>query len=155
MNALQAEKFEEYLCKHGADSNTILGFRREAWEACLAANGIEEASPIDDKKYRIGEGVEYMLDSSEGYKQAHIGLILPGDPEVAFNDVRRKPAWKPKDNEPVLFRSPSGRTCAGVYSYPNGVSGRVSHSTKVQDADNLEMRPYNPDLVDTPWDCEV
>lgn len=67
----------------------------------------------NDEQFSIGEEVEYTLDSSEGYRQAHIGLILPGDPEVAFNEVRRKPVWKPKDGEAVFVHDLNGDVLLG------------------------------------------
>ena len=95
MTPEQEEKFEAWW--YGYTRKTGM----EVWQACLEANGIGE-DVGDDRRFRIGEAIEFLLDNQEGWKRGHVGIIRPGMAEPNFNDYRRIPAFVPKDGEAVL-----------------------------------------------------
>lgn len=80
------------------------------WQACLDANGIGEVPPGRDKPdipeglYRIGEEVEARGSGNLWYS-GKIGVVIDKTRYGEFDniEVRRKPAWTPKVDEPVFI----------------------------------------------------
>lgn len=144
MDKTQEEKFEDwfYSERHRGDEE----YHRKVWEACLEANGIGE-EPTDDKRYRIGEAIEYLLDNQEGWKRGHVGIIPPGIAEANFNDYRRIPAWNPKYGEAVLFytRDP-GCTLVGVYA-----RGAIHAKDTSWPLEDCHYSPFDVDGHGKPW----
>jgi len=115
--------------------------------------------PAKDRAFRlwIATMEEFQRNPPEGLYRISEEVLANGKPGVvlvALNDnthncnpvsVRRKPAWMPKENEPV-FVEVNGKATIGVWG-----TGYV-HVGNDPGLRFSEVKPYNPAKIGKPWD---
>ena len=147
--------FDAWYRKHWDLGINIEAIAKSAWNAAMEEfqrNSIEKIKDmhaevigkyIRNKKeelYEIGEAV--LVNGKPGVVLAHEGN---GTVTYNPNNVRRKPAWMPKENEPV-FVEVNGKATIGVWG-----TGYV-HVGNNPGLRFSEVKPYNPAKIGKPWD---
>jgi len=104
-----------------------------------------------DGLYRIAEEVEVRPYSTWDETQKGKVVVLYGSLWTDSHEcIRRKPAWVPKDGEPVLFEC-NGKSWHGIIENDSIMSCDVW--TKLLSALQLgEVKPYKPGFTGKPWD---
>ena len=99
-----------------------------------------------DGLYRIAEEVEVRPYSTWDETQKGKVVVLYGSLWTDSHEcIRRKPAWMPKENEPV-FVEVNGKATIGVWG-----TGYV-HVGNDPGLRFSEVKPYDPTKVGKPWD---
>ena len=122
---------------------TMEEFQRNSIEKIKDMHAEVIGKYIRNKKeelYEIGE--EVLVNGKPGVVLAHEGN---GTVTYNPNNVRRKPAWMPKENEPV-FVEVNGKATIGVWG-----TGYV-HVGNNPGLRFSEVKPYNPAKIGKPWD---
>ena len=136
--------FDEWFYKPGRyhiDSSREIA--KQAWDAAT-----EE---VKKDHFKIGEEVEARVFGLGKWERCTIraanGLISVD----RYDDVRRIPAWEPKDGEWVIFpwfNDENVRTWhAGTYK-----AGRIYFADDSRVAAVKYCKPFDPDKIGKPWD---
>lgn len=118
------------------------------WKDCI--EHLYSLSPfVPEGYFRIGEEVDYKLPQDQIWYQGKMAVfdesrwdgLYAMPPKV---EVRRRPAWEPKDGEPIL------------YEYGGYVQVGVFKDNKVYARDmvfnyKMKMRPFSADAWGKPW----
>jgi hypothetical protein len=106
--------------------------------------------------YRIGEEVEIRFSPDDEYEPATIcassrdktGGYLSYTP----NNVRRIPAWTPKEGEAVLFENTQGLAEAGnAEKVSRFVTVRCSNGIAFT-GELCQLKPFSADKIGKPWE---
>lgn len=113
---------------------------KAAWDAAT-----EE---VKKDHFKIGEEIQSRADDSKKWNNCVVVLSKHGVGYVHKN-VRRIPAWEPKDGEAVLAKSKSGKafyavSAGGMDIYDNNcpVSGII---------EAYDIKPWKPGCQGRPW----
>jgi len=128
--------FDEWYRKHWDLGINIEAIAKSAWNAAME----EFQRNPPEGLYRISE--EVLANGKPG-----VVLVALNDNTHNCNpvSVRRKPAWMPKENEPV-FVEVNGKATIGVWG-----TGYV-HVGNDPGLRFSEVKPYNPAKIGKPWD---
>lgn len=138
-------KFEEWAKERGFDGNTYYNkvALETAWNTATAE--------VKKDHFKIGEEVERKAPACSGGGEIESGwekskIVACSASYCSFcgGNVRRIPAWEPKDGEAVLFNR-DGEAQSGVYFSGKVFAGRWF----VVDA---ELKPWNQDCIGESWD---
>ncbi len=128
--------FDAWYRKHWDLGINIEAIAKSAWNAAMEEF---QRNPLEGL-YRISE--EVLANGKPG-----VVLVALNDNTHNCNpvSVRRKPAWMPKENEPV-FVEVNGKATIGVWG-----TGYV-HVGNDPGLRFSEVKPYDPTKVGKPWD---
>lgn len=149
MNKEQEAKFDQAF-DHGDKFSQIMAAAHEGWRMCLEANGIGEEHRIPDGYFKPGEEVEIRDKGSDGdFMCAEIVVLNKDAIPVNHNriEIRRIPAWKPKDWEHVIFAKPEDDTVLlGVY-----YKGEIHYGDLYYTADGIRYAELDVSKLGKPW----
>lgn len=172
MDKTQEEKFEKFYAEDPLAVSGIKENQRIGWSACLEANGIggdysnppnkpcghdvdkpcecelhREDPRIPEGYFKIGEKVE-ARDRTHKWVRGKIGLGCGVFLDDATTEVRRIPAWVPKEGESVLFENCVFKSAVGVY-----VKGSIYLGRTKQDASKMKLKQFDGDesKIGKPW----
>lgn len=107
-----------------------------------------------ENHYRIGEEVE-SASYGNPFEKARIGVVYKNDVDYCPREVRRIPAWKPKEGEAVfLFTGHENRVHVGVFAGFE-VDGRYKVITQSGECARTNARcikPFSTDKISKPWE---
>lgn len=128
MDKTQEEKFREFNDEQEKNDGTLHSVfncvRRNAWQACLEANGIgEEPSSIEPTVIEVGGYFKIDWNSRPWASEVRVAYAKKDTPPDKICDLivtipRPVPVWAPQDGEAVLFED-DGRAMAGFIK--NGI----------------------------------
>lgn len=118
---------------------TVKMLVKQAWDAAT-----EE---VKKDHFKIGEEVDILPEIRARVKaKAKDGTWYTYNPA----DVRRIPAWEPKDGEAVLAKSKSGKA---FYAVSAGGTDIYDDSCPVSGIlEAYDIKPWKPDCQGKPWD---
>lgn len=104
--------------------------------------------------YRIGEEVEARAHNQESFVRGVVtALISVGFAVDQPDNVRRIPAWKPKEGEAVLFSNTFGYAECGCVDTVAARFVTVKTSNGTVFGDDVEyLRPFAADKIGKPWE---
>lgn len=164
MNEVQDALFKKWFDKcYWTDRS----FRREtsiwprrAWEACLKANNIEGRPEIPEGYFKIGEEVEIQVENPHGdtcWVSGTVGAVPYADPFPSIcvlkpKEVRRAPAWKPKEGEAVFVYRVAPEVVSVCNVYRDSFDA-VSLSGGQNTYDFAEAKPFDPKKIGWSWEA--
>jgi hypothetical protein len=101
--------------------------------------------------YRIGEDVESILTG----ERAEVKAVLSFSGSITHinpNNIRRIPAWTPKEGEAVLFENTQGLAEAGnAEKVSRFVTVRCSNGIAFT-GELCQLKPFSADKIGKPWE---
>lgn len=159
MNKEQEAKFREFNDEQEKYDGTLHAafncVRRNAWQACLEANGIGEDPRIPDGYFKPGEDIEVQGDSGLWHK-ASIGIVYGRlEKSAAENaNLRRIPEWNPRDDEVVFLKYAIDTDIAVI----GRVTGSDGHFFKTIDQNGQtdgypieRIKPFDSSAIGKTW----
>jgi hypothetical protein len=135
---------KEFLVWYEREGFAIFPAKDQAFRLWIAAMEEFKCNPPEGL-YRIGEEVEVRPYSTWDETQKGKVVVLYGSLWTDSHEcIRRKPAWMPKENEPV-FVEVNGKATIGVWG-----TGYV-HVGSEPGLRFSEVKPYDPTKVGKPW----
>jgi hypothetical protein len=126
---------------------------KAGYEACL-----DNGFPVPEGYFRIGEEVDFRCKKSAPFTQATVELVSERGNTFSFGhmaelEVRRRPAWEPKDEEAVFALGKNGVTydVVRVRNTCEGVVYIVASSGYVHEVTPGSLKPFDASKIGLPW----